>query len=1011
MAGAPGTLEIRLLGEQLVAAGGGPRRSPPSRAIALLAYLVLHAGAAQPRARLAGLFWPDSTEAQARTNLRRELHELRAVLGDCHSLVVEPLTLTWRDSPGCRVDVRTFDEARTAAVSARAGGDEEAFLRHADEAIAEYRGELLPGVYDDWVLEEREGLLRQCVELCDLAAEGWRRVGDHARAVEIARRRLQLEPLEEAGYRLLMRVQADSGDRAAAMTTYHRCASVLEQELGVSPDLETARELERLLQRGGVAVERRARVTARTDAPGASLVGRRGEVELLVRRWQDAVSGRGGLMVVSGEAGVGKSRLLAELASRAAAEGAAVAVTRCFALSGLPLAPASDWLRSRDLRAGVEALEPVWRREVERLVPATATEPGGRGRRAAGSATPPRQPSAMSASRAMVDAWQRHRFFEALARAALSAGRPTLLMLDDLQWCDQETMAWMAFLMSFAKDAPLLIAATLRSQELESNRDVAVGLRGLESAGFLTELGLGPLSADESGELVAGLLGRPLGESERHFLHAVTAGNPFLLLEAAHAFPDSAQRDHPLDRADVQTVLRHRLAQPTAAAREVAGLAAALGTDFSLDILSEASDLDADTLVEAVDELWRLRILREQRGGYDFSHDLLREAAYAAVSPARRWLLHRRLAQGLEILHAGHLDDVAAPLAEQYDRGGRADRALQYFMRAAQAAAGVFANSQAVAYYRRCLELVEQMPSGRERDRVELEVLWQMSAPLNAVRGYSSPEVQTTLERAATLSERLGQRHLLLTTLVGLFANRFVSGQTATAYEIGVRALALAEEGAPPELLGQAHFAFAGGALTLGMPTTAISHFDLAHDLSRDAMSFVLGTRIEVHGRAWAAHAQWLHGNDARAAAFSEEAVRRAKEVDHPYSLAVALGYAAVTQQLRGDQAALGAAVAELRELCNRYQFAYYGEWGVILEGWMSGGGDGIARIQQGIGQLRSQGAFARMPYWLSLLADALIRHGQRRSGTGGGRQCLGDRRGARRALVVARGDAAARRS
>jgi predicted ATPase len=347
------------------------------------------------------------------------------------------------------------------------------------------------------------------------------------------------------------------------------------------------------------------------------------------------------------------------------------------------------------------------------------------------------------------------------------------------------------------------------------------------------------------------------------------------------------------------------------------------------------------------------------------------------VSPARRWLLHRRLAQGLELLHAARLDDVAAALAEQYQRGGRPDRAFFYFNRAAQVAAKMFASTEAVRHYRRCLELVEQMPPGRERDNRELDVLGQMSAPLNAVRGYSSQEVQSTLERSAALSERLGRRHVLLGNLVGLFATRFVQGHTALAHDLATRAIELAEEGCAPDLAGQAHFAFAGSATSLGMPAMAITHFDIGHDLSRGAESFVLGTKIEVHAQAWAAHAHWLAGDDDGALTRCAEAVRRAREVDHPYSLAVALGYAAITSQLRGDLTALVPAVAELQELCRRYEFAYYGEWALVLDGWVVGGESGVARVQQGIGRLRSLGAFARMPYWLALLAEVL--HGSGR--------------------------------
>ena len=159
-------------------------------------------------------------------------------------------------------------------------------------------------------------------------------------------------------------------------------------------------------------------------------------------------------------------------------------------------------------------------------------------------------------------------------------------------------------------------------------------------------------------------------------------------------------------------MLRERLAQASPEAQEIAGLAAAVGTNFSLDLLTEASDLAADGVVAAVDELWRSRILREFGNGYDFSHDLLRDAAYAEVTPARRWLLHRRVAQGLELLHADDIDAAAALLAAQYARAGGQAKAVAFYRRAGQVATGRFAHAEAARLYREALAVIQAMPGG-----------------------------------------------------------------------------------------------------------------------------------------------------------------------------------------------------------------------------------------------------------------------------------------------------------
>jgi hypothetical protein len=385
--------------------------------------------------------------------------------------------------------------------------------------------------------------------------------------------------------------------------------------------------------------------------------------------------------------------------------------------------------------------------------------------------------------------------------------------------------------------------------------------------------------------------------------------------------------------------------------------------------------LDVDGVVAAVDELWRLRILRQRGHGYDFSHDLLRQAAYATITPARRWLLHRRIAQGLEELHADDIGAVAAQLAEQYARGGRPERAVAYYRRAAEVATCVFAHAEAARLNTAALEIVRSRPPGRDRDVAELAVLESMAAPLNARGGYASVELQAVLERSVVLTESLGARTSLVDCLVGLFASRFVQGRTAEAHEVAGRALALVEPGT--EASGAAHFALAGAATSLGRAAEAVRHLAVATDLGR-GMLLSVGTRVDVHALAWASHAHWLCGDDDAARASVREAIALSRSVDHPYSLAVSLGYAAVLWQMHGDRAELRRTVAELHELCARYGFGYYREWGLVLDGWVRGGAAGVALAREGIDKLVADGALARRPYWLALLADLLDRAGDR---------------------------------
>ncbi|MDQ0379752.1 ATP-binding protein [Amycolatopsis thermophila] len=919
--------QVSLLGEQAIldeADGVVVTRSP--RSVALVAFLVVHAGVPQPRQRIAALFWPDSTEAQALTNLRRELHHLRHAIGG-ESLVATGKDLCWRDTPAVRVDVRDLELAHRAAIT---GGDD-AVLAHAPAAIAGYRGEFLPGIADEWVVQPRAELESRCVRLCDLLCEARRGRGDLPGAAEVARRRIHLRPLEEHGYRTLMELQAAMGDRAGAVSTYHHCASILERELGVVPDEATRKVLRRLLARpsGG-------------PRPGtAGLVGRSRELRHLLGIWQNAAAGRAGLVLVRGGAGVGKSRLLDEVAGTARAHGAVVATSQCFGTPGrLPLAPVADWLRAPAVQAATTNLDPVWRAEVDRLVPS------GRSRDGPDTGT-----------RAMVDAWQRHRFFEGLARALTGTGRPMLLVLDNLQWCDQETLAFLTFCLGLRPDAPVLVAATLRTDDFDEWSETGDWVARMRATGLLTEQALNPLEPGETARLAELLAGQPLAPGDRELLQATTGGFPLYVVEAV--------RGKALPGSDLTAVLRNRVEQAGSAARRVAGLAAAVGRDFTLALLTEASDLEPDTVVRAVDELWRRRIFHECGDGYDFSHELLRDTAYRLVSPPNRWLLHRRIAQALEMLHAGDTDPVSGRLAEQYARGGRPDRAVSFYRRAAAFASSTFAHAEAIRLHQEALDLVRAQPDSRESARAELSILETMAAPLNARYGYASPQVQHALERTIDLARQLGRRDSALTAMVGLWASRFVQGRTGEAYELATTVLNLVDPDS--ELRGAAHFTFGGSATSLGRPAEALQHFDLAVKLSGDAPLLTVGTRLDVHATAWAAHPHWLLGHTGEAVAAAVDAIGLARAIDHPYSLAVALAYAGITYQMCDEKVRLGDVVGELGELCDRYGFAYYREWGLVLGGWRAGR---IDTARRGIDNLRAEGSFARMPYWLSLLAD-----------------------------------------
>jgi DNA-binding SARP family transcriptional activator len=961
------SVEISLLGKQRVAADGSPLDGLRSgRTFGLLAYLVVHRGASQLRQHLAGVFWPDSTDSQARTNLRRELHQLREALPEPDRFLnVDAQTVTWCEDARCTSDVVEFETALAEANSAQTRNDTVAFRLAAERAVRLYGGDLLPGFYDDWVLAERERLRRSCVALLDRLATVLAELGDTRTASEHARRRVELEPLEESGYRRLMELQGRTGDRAAALATFHRCASTLQHELQVEPCAETVAVFRRLITQTATPVAATPHVPR--DAP---LIGRTAELGALQSARANAAVGPR-LMVVVGEAGIGKTRVAAELADEVRRGGGIVAHAHCYASKGrVALAPVAEWLRSPALRAGLDRLDAVWRPEVARLVPELG----------AGERTVPPEP--------LADAWQRRRFLEGLVRAMLAGEKETLLVLDDLQWCDGETLAWLELLVHHQPPSHLLVVATLRAEERGDNPELTAFCRRLRAVGILRELELAPLAAEDSAEIAAALLDHPLDDEAAHRLQADTGGVPLFVVEAARQGSVRSPR--------VEAVLANRIAQLSPAARQLAGVAAAVGREFSLELLEAATDVDDETFVSAVDELWRRRLLRERAGTiYDFSHDLLRDAAYEALSPPHRYLLHRRIAEALERLHADRLASVAALVADQRERGGQPDRAIRFYTLAAEAAAAVFALEGAVRHHRRALGLIADLEPGDERDRRELALRQAMVGPLNALQGYSSSELGACLERAVELGEQLAEDAIVVRSRVALWAHHFVRGRIDASLALGEGQLTRIPD--HPDLAGVIHLSNAGSLASLGRPAEALDHFRNADERvgSDDVWLFAFHVRVMV--LAWRAHALWLVGRSDEAAASADAALALADELERPYDQAVAQAYAAITHHLLGDTERTAELAASVRTLCDRYGFGYYGDWGRILEGWVTGGATGEALIRQGIDRLRSLHAATRLPFYLALLADVLGRGGR----SGEAARLLGEAR----SLAEAHGD------
>jgi DNA-binding SARP family transcriptional activator len=750
-------MELRILGPldvrdgpRSITLGGGKERG-------LLALLVLNANETVSIDRLVDDLWPDNAPATAAKVVQNHVSRLRRKLGD-GLLVTQGSGYALRLEPGS-LDVDRFEELVEEGRRALASGDPRRASALLQEALALWRGTPLSDfAFEPFAQTEIVRLQERRLVALEQRIEADLALGRHADVVGELEALVAANPLRERLRAQLMLAFYRCRRQAEALSVYQDARRVLTGELGIEPSTELQR-LERAILQQDPALELRAPIEQRRHA-ASPLIGRERELGVLLDGLDETLSGHGGLFVIVGEAGIGKSRLADELAAQAREGGAVTLFGRAWEAGGAP----AYWPWVQAIRSYLRGRDPTTVREqlgtgaadVAQMLPELRELLPDVG-----------EPPSLDPEGA------RFRLFDATASFLREAGKaqPLVLVLDDLHAADVPSLLLLQFLAQQPAEMRVLVLGIYRDPELAPDHPLApqlaeltriatqsLQLRGLPEA-EVTRF----IEASDELEPSAGLAAA---------IHRKTEGNPLFVGEILRLAAAEGGLAIP---ASVREVIARRLRHLSDACKRVLTLASVLGREFDLDALARVSERELDGLLELLDEAIAARVVGElpgAQGRLRFAHVLIRDTLYDELPATRRLRLHRQVGEALERLYASDLDQRLTELAHHFHAAlptGDAGKAMEYARRAGHRAATLLAYEEAARLYASALEISETHAAGDKVERCELLLrLGDVQA-----RAGDISAAKETFVRAAELAREAAMPELLARAALG-YGGRFV---------------------------------------------------------------------------------------------------------------------------------------------------------------------------------------------------------------------------------------------
>ena len=997
-------MQFRVLGPLEVV--DGQRRvelgRPKQRAV--LAVLLVHANQVVPLDRLIEELWGEEQPAQASASLQAYVSHLRRALEPGRPVRTPPRVLVTQP-PGYRLVVapEDLDAARFVALAEQGqrlldGGQPGPAAQVLREALGLWRGPALADVADEpFAQSERQRLdeLRLAALEDRLAAE--LALGRYAGAAAELAELVGLHPFRERLHGLLMLALYRAGRQAEALRTFQAARHTLREELGIDPS-PWLRQLEADILRQAPALDWTAPAPAQAGPPlpvetaeaataaAASvptpgehvLVGREAQLATVGAAVRAGAAGRGRVVLVAGEPGIGKSCLAEEVARQAAAEGVGVAWGRCYEEEGAPAFwPWVQVVRQLLAQVPAGALGGLLERsgpELGQLLPELKE-----------------QTAAVEPPPVVELAAARFRFYQAVSGllGRLSQDRPLLVVVDDLHWADAGSLGLLAFLASELRQARLTVLGIYRDVDLAAGEPLAETLGVLAREPVVERVTLGGLGEAEVASIIAAVIGTRAAERLVQAVHDRTDGNPFFVSELMRLLKSegmfagdeamvAARRAIP---AGVREVLQRRLARLPEQTNAVLLVGAVAGRDFDLDLVEAVAGLEDERALEAAEAAVMAGLVIEDEvtvGRYRFAHGLVRETIYESISKARRVRLHARVGQALSSLHGDdpeHVLEIARHAWAAVPVAG-ADAALPQVLAAADQAMAGLAFEQAEQQLRRALELLGSMAPSAERSRRELGVQVRLGNLLSQLLSPGALEARAAFGRAGELAAEVADDPAALPALAGVHRGLITQAELGQALALAERMLDGARRSKDQQALLASHY-FLGQTLFLqGELVAAREHLEEAVRLAAampDA-AWLPGVPLDLGAAGFLEFALVLLGLAEDADRVAEAAGERLERV-HPYSRGLAMGAALFAAVCRRDPALVRTRAGAAAALAERWGFPMLTAAAQAPLGWVQAiEGDpagGAARLREALVSWEAVGLRASQPLLLGLLAEA----------------------------------------